>query len=579
MSTSQSAQQAAAAVPVRRQQYLLQWLRWRLLCNSARLLFSRGSLRPFSIVLACLLIAVFVFLVSWAGFRFLKVEMRLPLTGGIVGTLIDLLFLTLGLMLIFSTGLILYGSLFAAPESSFLLSKPFADDQIFAYKFQGAAGFSSWAFLLLGGPVLLAFGLVNGAPWYFYPLLLLFFLGFVLLPASLGALLCLLVVNWVPRQRMQLLITVVGLAAIGLGWWIWTLVSGDHPDTWDREAVNRLLGRFLFARSVLVPSHWVANGLQAAARGEVGLAGYFLALVWSNGLFLYLIAALVARRLYRRGVNRLATGGTIRRRHGGQWLDRIVAATLPFIDPRTRLLIVKDFRTFRRDPQQWGQVLIFSLLMVLYATNIRRMSENFMGWKFLNAISLLNLAVIALLLSIYTSRFIYPLLSLEGRKFWVLGLLPLTREQLLWGKFAFALSGCLLMSVLLTLLSDWTLGVPWQAVLLHLAAVIVLSAGLSGLSVGLGACMPNFREADPSKIAVGFGGTMNLIVSLVYLLLILVLMGAPWHIQIMFADNPDEARIWYLPVFLGVGVGLTLGFAAVMVPLRMGIKALRATEF
>ena len=38
-----------------------------------------------------------------------------------------------------------------------------------------------------------------------------------------------------------------------------------------------------------------------------------------------------------------------------------------------------------------------------------------------------------------------------------------------------------------------------EAVLLHLLTVAVLAAGLSGLSVGLGACMPNFRETDPSQ--------------------------------------------------------------------------------
>ena len=34
----------------------------------------------------------------------------------------------------------------------------------------------------------------------------------------------------------------------------------------------------------------------------------------------------------------------------------------------------------------------------------------------------------ALILSTFTSRFIFPLLSLEGRNFWVLGLFPLRRD-------------------------------------------------------------------------------------------------------------------------------------------------------
>ena len=51
-------------------------------------------------------------------------------------------------------------------------------------------------------------------------LLPLFFLGFVLLPGSLGALAALLLVNFVPRHRKQVLgiiaALVVGLGLVGL---------------------------------------------------------------------------------------------------------------------------------------------------------------------------------------------------------------------------------------------------------------------------------------------------------------------------------------------------------------------------
>ena len=39
---------------------------------------------------------------------------------------------------------------------------------------------------------------------------------------------------------------------------------------------------------------------------------WYLALVWSNGLMSYLVAAWMARRLYRRGFNRLSTGASTR---------------------------------------------------------------------------------------------------------------------------------------------------------------------------------------------------------------------------------------------------------------------------
>src|SRR5207248_6317316 len=121
-------------------------------------------------------------------------------------------------------------------------------------------------------------------------------------------------------------------------------------------------------------------------------------------------------------------------------------------------------------------------------------------------------------------------LSLEGRKFWILGLLPLPRERLLWGKFAFAATGGVMVGLALVTVSDLLLGMPAEAFALHLPTIAVLAVGLSGLSVGLGAIVPNFRETDPSKIAVGFGGTLNLIAGLLYLVLVLALMAAPYHL-------------------------------------------------
>ena len=570
---------APTARPVN-QPLLFQKLRWHLLLNSWRVLVGQSSMRPLTILLCSLVVWVFVFAISWAGFTFLQTEVGVPLEGGIVGVLFDLLFLSLAVLLIFSSGLILYGSLFASAETTFLLAKPVAADQVFAYKFQGAVAFSSWAFLLLGGPILIAYGLVCDAPWYFYALLPLFFLGFVLLPGSLGALLALLIVNYVPRQRKQVLAAITIGLLIVLAVWIYRMIGSTSKEMWQqetREAVTRLLGYFTFTRSPLAPSHWVSLGLRRAVRGDVPGSLSYLALVWSNGLLLYLIASACASGLYRRGYNRMAGGGTLRRRYGGAWLDRLLSLALPFVHSSTRLLIVKDFRTFRRDPQQWGQIVLFSGLMLLYFTNIRRFVEHLEA-PYQNIISLLNLCAVALLLCTYTGRFVYPMLSLEGSKFWILGLLPVEREQLLWGKFAFSTTGGVLIAEFLVLVSDLMLLMPVEVVLLHMLTVAVLAAGLSGLSVGLGACMPNFRETDPSKIAVGFGGTLNLVAGLLYLLLILGLMAAPWHARYMLQEADAGTLIGTMTI-VGLVLGLAVGAACIVLPLRAGIQALRAMEF
>ncbi|MBY0231078.1 MAG: hypothetical protein K2W96_17475 [Gemmataceae bacterium] len=567
------------------QNALFQRLRCRLLANAWRVFASGSMTRPLSILAATVLVWAFVFAVSWLGFKFLVEEVRVPPDGAIIARLISMLFFTLGGALVFSSALILHASLFNSAETAFLLSRPVTADHVFAYKFQAATGFSSWAFILLGCPVLITYGMAAGAPWWFYPAMLLFFLGFILLPAAVGALLTLLMANFLPNRRRTVLAVVVAACAVAVGWWIWGLVAEGRRMARGAadpgEAANALLGRMSFADSLALPSAWVTRGLVQAARGDLPGSLFQLALVWSNGLFAYLGVTWAASRLYRRGYDRLATGGDLRRKHGSAWIDGLLLRLLWFMRPTTRQLVLKDFRTFRRDPQQWGQVLLFLALLSLYFGNIRRMFVNDIEWRFQNLLSLLNLFAIALLLCTYTGRFVYPLLSLEGRKFWILGLLPVTRGQLLWGKFGFASAVGLLLALPMSALSDGMLGMPWHAFAVHALTLVALVLGLSGLSVGLGACMPNFKETDPSKIAVGFGGTVNLVAGLAYLVALVSAMAGPYHAVLAASKSGEEpwSPLATIAVGFGLAGGTVLALAAALVPMRAGMRTLREMEF
>ena len=562
---------------------LFQHLRWRLFRNSMTILLSQSWWRIVTIGYVCALIWAFLFTVSWYGFHDLKTRWNFPLEGNLLEFLFDFFFFVLTVLLIFSTGIILYSSLFAGAESQFLMASPIPDDHIFSYKFQGAVAFSSWAFVLVGSPVLLAYGMEvsDGAPWYYYAVLPFFFLGFLLIPGSLGGLACLLVVNLLPRHRRHFLIG-IGIALV-IGGILWLA-------TWGRQAkelgfgtrtwFESLLNEMTYLSGRLIPFHWMSRGLRYAALGRPDLMGYNLGLVWSYGLFTYLVTVWIARKLYRRGFNRLASGGALRKRYGGHWLDRILSASLFFLDPQTRMLIVKDFRTFRRDPAQWAQVLIFFGMGCLYFLNMRRFYEQDIGRNFKVFISLLTLTSTSFLMCAYTGRFIFPMLSLEGKKFWILGLLPLDRGRLMVGKFVFSSIGCFVVGEGLIVFANVMLGMPWQIVVIHMLTIGILALALSGLSVGLGACMPNFRETDPSKIAVGFGGTVNLVVGLLMLGVVIFTMAVP--AQIVYGRHPDQAFVTAsIPVlaWLSMAGGIVIGSTAIWMPMRAGMRVLRAMEF
>ncbi len=135
------------------------------------------------------------------------------------------------------------------------------------------------------------------------------------------------------------------------------------------------------------------------------------------------------------------------------------------------------------------------------------------------------------------------------------------------------------------ILSDLMLRMHPLMIALHMGMVLVLCLGLSGISVGLGARLPNLRENDPSKIAAGFGGTLNLLVSLVFIFSIVTALAFPCH---LYFAGPDAAELGTIAISEGsfrfwitvaIFSSLIIGAVGTVVPLLIGIKAFQRMEF
>ena len=147
----------------------------------------------------------------------------------------------------------------------------------------------------------------------------------------------------------------------------------------------------------------------------------------SNALLLHLAVLWSGKRLFRASYSALHSHQARVASRRVPWIDRVAYRFMGMTSHDMRLLIIKDLRLFRRDPVQWSQFLIFFGLLLLYFANVDRFRQHrsdvtVLAW--VNIVSFLNLAVVGLILSTFTTRFIYPLISLEGRRFWILGRLP-----------------------------------------------------------------------------------------------------------------------------------------------------------
>jgi len=509
----------------------------------------------------------------------------------VISLLFNAFFSSLMVMLVFSTGILLYGSLYCGPEAKLLLTMPVRPEAIVAHKFREALWFASWGFVLLGSPMLVAYGVVRGAPWTFYLLLLPFLLSFVLIPATLGAIGCIVLVAWAARLRMHALSAAVVVVAAAAIWAGWSIVVRPPVDGVTGVWLEEMLGRLAVTEQKVLPSWWLASGLIEAARTDaepaVRLATLweavkFLALLVANGMLLQLVCGWTARVWYRVGYSQLAGEMPARRQRRIAWIDEVLANAGTAAGRPLRLLLVKDLRLFRRDVAQWSQFLIFFGLLGLYFLNLRSFNYN---TAYAAMISFLNLAVAGLILSTFTTRFVFPMISLEGRRFWILGLLPVARDQIVWSKFLFSFLGGLLPCCGLVYLSDSMLGVSGNLIAIHEVCCVMLCMGLSGIAVGLGARMPDLRESSPAKISAGFGGTLCLVLSSLYIMVLVIVAAVPTHLYLATNSLIPGARHGLLawacsPAGFAASLVLVvaLGLVTTFVPLLAGIRSFRDLE-
>jgi len=422
-------------------------------------------------------------------------------------------FLVLAVMLVFSNAILAYGALFGRDEAPYLLASPLPPRHAICLKWLEGMLLSSWSFLLLGVPLMLAMSSTTEVEWYYYPLFIGHFFSFVIIPATLGLLVAWAVAMWAPRRPalvafwFGLVVAVAGIA------YAWNLLRGAAV---SEQWLAKFFAHLAAAKQPLLPTTWTAKGIVAAMQQRAGESALYLATVMANGLFLAWLTINILGRTWAEAYNRAHRGrafSVIRRGWATDTLCRLLFFYLPH---NLRLLMLKDLRGLARDARQWTQMAILLGLLALYAVNLRRLPLDLENSAMRALLAFLNLLAASLILATFTSRFVFPLLSLETQQLWLLELFPTPRAATLLVKFLFSLTVTAGAALVVLGLSASALNLPWNWIVLEIAAGLGVCIGLSGLAVGLGARFPAVGQRNPARIASGFGGTFNLVASMLF---------------------------------------------------------------
>jgi ABC-2 type transport system permease protein len=500
-------------------------------------------------------------------FKTLKVTLSLTpeLIPTILNFVIPLLFSCLFVMLCFSNGIMSWVSLFRDKESNSLLVWPLDVKEIYFVKFIESFFFSAWAFFFLAGPLFLGFAFQFEVPLMYYPSTMLLSVSFAIMAGCGGTFIAIMIARFLPRYRKHFL-TLTLLVVGGILFWFFVTYMNERGNV-NTSWFMDLAYNFNFMLSGFSPPAWMYRGFQAACDGDATTVAFMFCLLLSHGLLLLHVGGLILSKSYLMCRENIFVGKKKYRKgfsHGlvGPASNRSV----------TWLLMWKDAKIFVRDPAQWLQLLLFFGLLFVYFSNLTEfnIAQNNFG---IHYISTLNLSATLLTLSTFTTRFVFPQLSLEGKRFWFLGLVPLSRKSIIWGKFVFAFIGCFLIAGTLTLVSVNELGLSPLQIPIQLALSFSVSLGLVGMACGMGVIFANYKAESATKVLSGFGGTLNLVLSALFLTLEMFLIYPAIKKVNEWEDFLDPM------VAFSFTICLLLGFMTAFVPMYYGNKHFEKIEF
>ncbi|MEA3287253.1 MAG: hypothetical protein U9Q77_07750 [Candidatus Marinimicrobia bacterium] len=412
-----------------------------------------------------------------------------------------------------------FSTFYRSPEVAFLMTMPLEDVQIFRVKFIENLVYSSWALLIIGIPLTLAYGELQGLSFPQYGIV--FFTGILpfLFIATVSAGLLLLFLVWLSRfWKMRTIFVLLGLLFTGL-FYLYFSVGQQNTILTGNMGNFRALGRYLSNLShqpfPFIPSFWLSELFQGSGSVLWTERLFFSALFVSTAALGWEIISWVAGKTYFASYQIMETQGKKEKKKA---LSRVFTLDWPGIRSPTKAMISKDIIQFLRTPQQWVQFLMMGFFIAIYLINLSRGKIHFSElpsfWR--TTVYIFNFGFTGFILAALTARFVYPMISMEGRSLWILQMSPFSMKRLFIEKFWVAFFVLFTTTEVVALVSNFFLDQQMEVSILSSGFLLMTSLALISLSLGLGAVYAQFNESNPMKISSGYGGIITVMLSLIY---------------------------------------------------------------
>jgi ABC-2 type transport system permease protein len=426
-------------------------------------------------------------------------------------------------LLLFSNLVASFSSYFLADDLRFLMHQPLPPYSLYTARFLELMVQSSWMALLFSLPVFVSFGIIYSASWLYYVNIIVVAVPLMFIATASASIVSLVLTCILPARRTRellLLLLAIGFVVLFILFRALQPERFLNPD--ERVGIVEILSTFGAPRYSALPPQWMHQVLWTSAIGEARSTGLYLGALFSSGAALFFVGAWVFRAMHFDGYSKACEG-----RPEGSAPERIARRLFGVRrTPQERMALAvtrlrtqrrpigltsemrrKDSLTFIRDTAQWTQLILLGALVVIYLLNFKYIQGIGEG-GFIGPLGLYfcNLALAGFVITAISVRFAFPMVSLEGRSFWLIRSGPVTSRDFLNSKWWTGAVPIAAFGILLVSVSNWMIGAN---LLLSIIAVTILTPatfGVVGMGIGLGAAYPNFESNNAAKIATGLGG-------------------------------------------------------------------------
>lgn len=497
--------------------------------------------------------------------------------------LLSMVLLTFFSILIFSNIITAIASLFLSEELQLILGLPFDIEELYLVKLLEIIMNSSWMVLLFSLPVFLTYGIIFNQHATYYLMLAGTIPPFLIICGTAGVGAAIGLVKAFPARRLKDILFLLSLLLlIGL-YLLFRFIQPERlvdPDAFI--TVIDYLSSLEMPASPFLPTQWITSILSSFLFNKSDKNIVFnLLLLWSTAGASIVLLGWTFRLLFHDTWSKSQEGRSARitRNKVFNWILEQLMIPLP---PQVQAVIDKDIRSFFRDTAQWSQLFILGAIIIIYLYNfsVLPIDKSPLPTRYLqNLIAFLNLGLAGFVIAAVSVRFGFPALSMEGESFWIIKSSPLSLNRFLWCKFWLTFIFMSILSEMLIICTNILLQVDYQMMLLSIMTVFLMTAGLTSLSIGLGAVFPRFRYENIAQIPTGFGGLLYMILAMLFVGAIVVLEAWPVHLFIMSGFMRKAlTRVQLAEIMISFMLVFVLSCIAYIVPMRLGLKRLSEYE-